>query len=267
LKLSLLFWAALIVVLNFQSQSQCFTGELPFQPGESITYEAAYNWGILWVNAGEVRFRTYAVPGGSGQLMHFEATGSSYKYYDWFFRVRDSYQSVVNVQDFKPEYVKTHIREGGYEAQNAYYFRHDPWLVYTEHTGSQGKKCDTLEVPECTLDVISAAYYVRCLNLDTLEPGDKIPLKLIIGGGYYELFIRYLGREQVTNRSGKKYSCHKLSALVVEGTIFKGGEDLTVWVTADKNKIPVMAEAKILVGSVKAYLTSYEGLKLPLEAY
>jgi hypothetical protein len=53
----------------------------------------------------------------------------------------------------------------------------------------------------------------------------------------------------------------------VEGTIFKGGEDLTVWVTADKNKIPVMAEAKILVGSVKAYLTSYEGLKLPLEAY
>jgi hypothetical protein len=49
--------------------------------------------------------------------------------------------------------------------------------------------------------------------------------------------------------------------MLVEGTIFKGGEDLMVWVTNDENKVPVMVEAKILIGSVKAYLTGYENLK------
>ena len=57
-----------------------------------------------------------------------------------------------------------------------------------------------------------------------------------------------------------------MSALLVEGTIFTGGEDLVVWVTDDQNKIPIMAEAKILIGSVKAYLMGYEGLKYKMEA-
>jgi len=53
---------------------------------------------------------------------------------------------------------------------------------------------------------------------------------------------------------------------LVDGTIFKGGEGMTVWVTDDKNKIPVMVEAQILVGSVKAILTNATGLRYPLTA-
>jgi len=43
----------------------------------------------------------------------------------------------------------------------------------------------------------------------------------------------------------------------VEGTIFRGGEDMLVWVSTDNRKIPIVVEAKILVGSVKAYLADY----------
>ena len=60
------------------------------------------------------------------------------------------------------------------------------------------------------------------------------------------------------NRSGKEYLCYKFSALLVEGTIFSGGEDMVVWITADANRVPVMVEAKILIGSIKAYLTGYD---------
>ena len=42
--------------------------------------------------------------------------------------------------------------------------------------------------------------------------------------------------------------------MLVKGTIFKGGEDLLVWVTDDNKRVPVLVEAKILVGSVKAIL-------------
>jgi len=36
---------------------------------------------------------------------------------------------------------------------------------------------------------------------------------------------------------------------------------MTLWVTDDLNKIPVLIEAKILVGSIKAYLTDLQGVR------
>ena len=48
--------------------------------------------------------------------------------------------------------------------------------------------------------------------------------------------------------------------------MFKGGEDLFVWVTDDQNRIPVLVEAKILVGSVKAMLAGSSGLRNPVTA-
>ena len=52
----------------------------------------------------------------------------------------------------------------------------------------------------------------------------------------------------------------KFNPLVQEGRIFETDEDLLVWVTDDKNKIPILAESKILVGSIKMELSDYEGL-------
>jgi len=70
-----------------------------------------------------------------------------------------------------------------------------------------------------------------------------------------------LGKVVLKTKDGNKYNCIKFSALLIEGTIFKGGEDLFVWVTDDENRIPVMIEAKIIVGSVKALLSGTEGLR------
>ena len=51
---------------------------------------------------------------------------------------------------------------------------------------------------------------------------------------------------------------------MVQGTIFKGDEDVVVWVTDDGNKIPVYIEAKIIVGTIKAYLKDTKGLRHPM---
>jgi hypothetical protein len=80
----------------------------------------------------------------------------------------------------------------------------------------------------------------------------------------FDLFIRYKGKEQLIARSGEVYNTIRFSVLLVEGTIFKGGEDMEIWVTDDDNRIPVLVDAKILVGSVKAVLTGVEGLKSPM---
>jgi hypothetical protein len=48
--------------------------------------------------------------------------------------------------------------------------------------------------------------------------------------------------------------------VVQEGRIFKSEEDLTVWITDDGNKIPILVKANILVGSIKMEMTEWEGL-------
>jgi len=253
-------------IIGPHSYEQCVNSEFSFNPGEQISYEVAYNWGILWVDAGEVQFKADTITHSGEKSFFFEATGNSYKYYDWIFRVRDRYQSIVDAVNLQPVWFCSDISEGGHEAQNTYYFQSDHTSVNIEKSESGIKSADTIQIPVCTFDVLSAAYYARSLDFSDYKPGDRIPLNLIIDGQSFELFIRYLGKETIENRTGKKYDCIKFSSVVVEGTIFKGGENLVVWVTDDKNKIPVMAEAQIIVGSVKAYLTGYEGLKNSMEA-
>ena len=84
---------------------------------------------------------------------------------------------------------------------------------------------------------------------------------MILDSEAYHLYIRYLGKEEVTTRDKKKYKCIKFAIQLVDGTIFKGDEDAIIWVTDDENKVPVIVEAQILVGSVKAILSEAKGLK------
>jgi hypothetical protein len=245
---------------------QCSEQELAYPPGEKITYEIAYNWGFIWVDAGEAYFKIDTSSHKGKPALLFEAFGTSYQYYDWLYKVRDIFQSKVDASGVLPAWFLRKTYEGGYEVYNEYDFDYENQQISIQFKDDK-KPQVTVHLPldDCRFDVLSAVYFVRNINYDNYKVGDKIPVKIIINDAFYETYVCYLGKEIIRNRSGKKYRCHKMSAMLVEGTIFKEGEDLVVWVTDDKNKIPIMAEAKILIGSVKAYLTGYEGLKYEME--
>ncbi|MFU8842405.1 MAG: DUF3108 domain-containing protein [Bacteroidales bacterium] len=237
-----------------------------FLPGEFVRYEVAYNWGYLWVNAGEVYFRADTLTFQQVPCWTFESYGTSYKFYDWLFKVRDHFQSKVTMDSFQPIWFQQNTYEGGYTVNNRFDF--DPLrgqVIAAVQNSNKPLTIDTLNLPPCTFDVLSAIYHTRNLRFDRLNKGEKVPVKVIIDNEFFDLYIRYLGKEPVKTRDGKIYDCIKFSALLVDGTIFKGGEDLFVWITDDENKIPVMAEAKILIGSVKAYLIEYRNLKEELK--
>lgn len=124
-------------------------------------------------------------------------------------------------------------------------------------------KKDTVALPECGFDVLSFVYFARNIDFSSVKENETIPVTVIIDNEFYDLYVRYLGKETIKTKNDETFKCIKFSALLVEGTIFKGGEDFFVWVTDDKNRVPVLVQAKILVGSVKAYLTKTEGLKNP----
>ena len=77
------------------------------------------------------------------------------------------------------------------------------------------------------------------------------------------MYIRYVGREEIKTKYGK-FMALKLKPLLLKGEIFDGGENMTVWVTDDKNHIPVRVESPLVVGKVKIDMMSYSNLRHPL---
>lgn len=230
-----------------------------FRTGEKVTYRAVYNWGFIWINAGDVVFNVKDTTYNGEDSYHFTSYGWSLKQYDWFFKVRDKFESVVSKDSLKPFWFIRNTYEGGNVVYNRYNFDYkSSQLRINSFTSDRPSKQDILPLKPNTFDVLSAIYFCRNINFEKLSNDQRIPLTMAIDNEVFNLYVSYLGRETITIHGGKTYSTFKFSAMLVKGTIFKGGEDLFVWVTDDKYHIPVLVEAKILVGSVKAILVGVE---------
>ena len=77
------------------------------------------------------------------------------------------------------------------------------------------------------------------------------------------MYVRYMGKEIIKTRYGKFHTI-KFKPLLVKGTLFEGGEKMTVWVSDDANKVPLRIESAIIVGSVKVDMMGYRNLRYPL---
>ncbi|MFO8000050.1 MAG: DUF3108 domain-containing protein [Marinilabilia sp.] len=247
--------------------AQCYDNETAFQAGEEVRYSAYYNWGLVWINAGRVTFAVDEASWEDRPAWHLKAHGSTRKAYDVFFKVRDSFEVWVNPHSLRPFEFHRRTHEGSYKAHFHYIFDNENREINASISKREKPYRDTtLTWPECSFDILSMVYQARNIDFSRYEKDEKIPINMIVDGEVHSLYIRYLGRETIKDRSGRRFRCLKFSPLLVEGTIFEEGEDMTVWVTDDKSRIPIIVEAKILVGSVKAVFKEAKGLKHPISA-
>jgi hypothetical protein len=259
----IVFW---VFALSATS-SQCYDDEVVFGPGEEVKYHAYYNWGFVWINAGAVTFEVDESEWKGEPAWQLRAYGNTYKAYDIFFRVRDSFDVWVDPNTLKPFEFHRRTNEGSYQAHHHYIFDHERRVVNASISKRGNAYRDTVfKWPSCSFDLLSMVYQARNIDFSKYEIDEKIPINLIVDGEVHELYIRYHGRETVKDRSGREFRCLKFSPLLVEGTIFEEGEKMSVWVTDDKSRIPIVVEAKILVGSVKAVFVNATGLKNPITA-
>jgi hypothetical protein len=256
----MLIWLSLINL-----KAQCKPAVWSFKPGEELYYDVVYNWGFIWMDAGRVIFKANTEYLNGRRVYHFKGAGSSLKKYDWFFKVRDYYDSWAEISDLKPIKYIRNTSEGNQKTDNKYLFDYNKKRIYTD-TKSTGRnqKFDTLKLSPCVFDIMTAVYYVRTLDLAKYKLNDKISLTMIVDNEIFHLYGRYLGQEILKTRDKKKFKTLKFKIKLVAGTMFKGGEDLTVWITDDHNRLPLLVEAKILVGSVKATFDYAKNLKYPL---
>ena len=224
-----------------------------FKAGEKLTYLMHYGF----IDAGkatlEVKNTDKKVNGR--ELFHIVGEGKSLGTFNWFFKVQDRYETYLDTESIIPWMFIRDVYEGGFEMHQKYtFFQHKKEV-------SDGKKKS--EVPHNIQDMISSYYYARTLDFSNAKKGDVFEFDSYVDGEVYPLKIKYLGKETIKIKNGK-FRCMKFCPVIQTGRIFKNEEDLSVWISDDENKIPLLARAKIMVGSIKMEVTDYKGLKNPI---
>jgi len=242
----------------------CFMENKTFQGGEEITYKLYYNLGIMWLSAGEVTFKVNDM----GSQYHVAVAGRTYKSYEWFFKVRDYYDTYIDKNSLLPKTAIRNVREGKYRLYDEITFDQEN----KKASSLRGKTKDVAtkknyNLGECMHDMLSVIYYSRNIDFESYKEGEEFPVKIFMDKEVWPLNVKYKGKQSRKKVKGKgRFNTIKFSPQVVSGRVFKEGEEMMVYVSDDKNRIPLLIESPVSVGSVKAVLKNYKGLKYDMTA-
>lgn len=223
-----------------------------FRPGEKLNYRVHY--GFIDAGTAQLEVASGISKIGPRECYHVIGTGRSVGAFDWFFKVRDRYESYVDVDAMVPWLFIRNISEGGYEKSQR--------VVFSQYQDSAASEKKTISVPDNTQDLISAFYYARTIDFSAAVVGQVFPITGYLDDETIPLNIRFIGRENVQTRFGT-FRCIKFRPMLQEGRVFKENEDMTVWISDDRNKIPVRVQTDILVGSIKMDIAGFENLAHP----
>lgn len=240
--------------------------EQSFQAGGYLKFQAYFNWNFVWINAGVGEFFIDTTDYYGTKTWKITLKGRTHAKYDDMFKQRHSYESLVDFYNLKPYRYTRQNYEDGYQVRNVYYW--DQWAhkIYSTTWNSKKDRTDhdTIKYKNNVTDLVSGLFGFMSEDLSNMKKDEKLYLDVMLDSDIYNIYLRYIGKEKVRTRNREEFNCVKFSVLLVEGSMFDGGENLFVWVTDDKNHVPVYIEVPILVGNVRIYLDEYKGLKHPL---
>jgi hypothetical protein len=253
----IILFSAFIPEPNNNESAYCNLENTSFQAGEKLVYKAYYNWKFVWIPAGEAIFHIRETPG------HYEivVTGNTYPSYDYFFRVRDYFYSKIDKKTLLPKNFVRIVEEGDYRKFDSLVFDHTFKKAYS-FNGKNRKSAVKKEIPfdYCIHDLLSVLYFMRNVNVDAHRIGDHIPVKMLFDEKIYPIKVRYTGKEpKVEIKDLGTYNTLTVVPDLITGNVFKDGNKMKVWVTDDQNKIPLLIESPLKVGTAKAVLQSYQG--------
>lgn len=216
-----------------------------FKEGEILTYRLHY--GVVDAGVAILEVKPDVMEVSGRKVYHIVGTGYSKGTFDWFFKVRDRYETYMDKDAMVPWLFVRRVEEGGYKFSQDYTFNH-----YSKKVDVGGG--EKYDVPAGVQDMLSSFYAARNMDFSNAKENEIFSIMSFVDKELWPLKIRYVGKETIDTDIGK-FKCLKFRPLVQRGRVFKKEEDLNVWITDDKNHIPVRAQAKILFGSIKLDIT------------
>ena len=249
----------LIIALTLISLQISYSQEeSAFDVGEWFKFKMSYS-GFL--KAGNATLSVRSANRNSEETFHVVGKGWTTGAIKWFFKVIDRYESYFDKDSLMPYKFVRNINEGGHTKDIEIEFDQVNNKAYINNKKHKTKT--VVDTKPNVQDMVSTFYYLRNkLDVSKLEIGDEVMVDMFFDNENYGFKLKYLGEEIIRTKFGKIESL-KFRPYVMAGRVFKEEESLTLWVTKDKNKVPLRIKADLAIGSLRADLEAFKGLKHP----
>ncbi|HOX77149.1 MAG TPA: DUF3108 domain-containing protein [Bacteroidales bacterium] len=232
-----------------------------FQHGEFLKYRVFYDsWVTYWMTAGygTMEISPEPVKINGRDTYHITVNGNSAGLFNVFYKVRDKFETYMDKEGLMPLKFIRYTREGGYKKDDTIFFDHQARKAVSIRK--------TKDITQYVQDIVSAFYYVRSWDFDTAEVNDTYYVDFFLDDSLYHSEIVFMGRESVRTDFGT-LPCMRFKPRVAVGELFQDPYPMELWVTDDRNKIPVLMKSAVFIGSVKIELVEYRGLRWPFESH
>lgn len=255
LKLKYILSALFLWIFSLHAQEFRSLPNSSFHFGEVLKFRVHY--GMITAGEAVLEIDKEPVQMEGRECYHIVGTGTSARSFDWFYKVRDRYETYVDTKGLFPWYFKRRIEEGDFN-----FYTEVKFDQVNRKAFERGK---VFQVPEYIHDVISAFYYARTVDFANFKPGDVFTVQNFIDEKISALKVRFIGRETVKCELGT-FRAVKLEPLVEEGGIFMHKGKLFLWISDDSNRIPLLIESGLVIGSIKINLKHASGLRNPMSS-
>lgn len=250
----------LLCCLSAFPQSYRTIHNTAFVRGEKLNFRVAFNSAL-----------TGSITGGKASLevkdenkiinhrstYHVVGEGKTTGFIELFYKVHDRFESYFDQDAMIARQFIRRTRENKYKKDDLVIFRQDDRLAVS--------LTKVVKVPSNIQDIISALYYARTLDISDLKSGGTILIPFFLDDSVYHSRVIFKGRETVQTKLGK-FRCITFQPMVATGYAFDDPYPITVWITDDANRLPVLIESEQSIGRGRVELVSYSGLANPITA-
>ncbi|MBN1651241.1 MAG: DUF3108 domain-containing protein [Bacteroidales bacterium] len=244
----------------FGNLNSNFAQELPYNSGEELDFLFYYDaplLGKLYAGKAFLELEKTGEKIDGKSVFHAVGRGNSIGSFDFFYKVRDRFESWFSDDTIRTYKFIRRTNEGGYKVED------DVVFDYKRKKAKSRQK--EIDIPQDVQDLVSAFYFARTLDISNIPEGGNFPIDFYLDDSLYTSVIFYEGKEVIETRLGK-FNTMKFKPMVVEGEVFAHPYPMYLWVTDDKNRIPILIKSEVIFGSVKAELYKFKNLKYPLDS-
>lgn len=244
-------------------KAQCRMTNKAFASGEKIQYDLYFNLGIVTARAGKgslsVTDANYRGENAYKLVMLLNTSGLAGSFYT----VQDTLTSYVD-KDLRPLLFTKEAVEGkdySVERQSYTYKGDEINIRAVRHWNGEEKFDEVVVTDQCTYDYLSVLAFVRNLDFTGMKAGDRKYIRFISGKRAVNMYVNFLGITNMKANDGKKYEVINISMTILDDAFTNQKEALKASLTNDANRVPVVIDTNLKMGSVKAILRSSSGLR------
>lgn len=262
-KITLIISLLLLLFALQPVNAQCEVTNNAFASGENIQYDLYFNFGIFRARAGNgsltVTESNYRGINSLKTVMMLNTTGLANNLYS----VNDTLTSYVD-KNMRPLLFTKEAHEGGDHSveRQSFTYENDKVNIRSIRNFNGKERFDEVITTDvCAYDYLSVISLIRNLDFTGMKPGERKYIQFISGKKAVNMYVNYQGITNFKANDGKKYEVIDLSMTIMDDAFTNQKDALKAMLTNDDNRVPVVIDTSLNIGSVKAIMKSAKGLR------